>query len=74
MTALRKIEIVTMKSTVISSLDAGEGVSLFSSGSAPLTSELSAGDCTALFSSGSAPMTAFDRHGGDACGAFSSTA
>ena len=59
MTALANIlhSELTPRAAYDSSLDAGAGVDLFVSGSAPAGSDMMAGESVALFVSGSAPQT-----------------
>ena len=56
MTAQRKIA-STYTTTDHSALHSGDGVHMFSSGSAPMTSDALMGDGVEMFSSGSAPVT-----------------
>lgn len=80
MTALHKIHTVTFSSaqteveaeTKGMSLFHGDGVELYSSGSAPEMTSCWSGESTALFSSGSAPVAQGDQATGALVGLFSS--
>jgi hypothetical protein len=77
MTALHKSEMVTFspaqaEETKGCSLFQGDGVELFSSGSAPERSSCFSGESTALFSSGSSPVALRNQSAGALVELFSS--
>lgn len=72
MNTLRKTVSFQKLEQVRASRELGDGLEMFSSGSAPVTSSLAEGDSVDMFSSGSAPVSVGRQDAGDATGLFSS--